>query len=139
MTRDEIIAKWAGLSARERDAWVATAVMGWRRVSRPGGGGGYIGWQDAEGRVVALESDATLTTDSRDWFRPSRDITSAWAVFERFPYVEAARIPGPVLTYGVRINDPDDGSIRAMTKEQTFPEAICLAALIAKLTEVTGS
>ncbi|WP_419884881.1 BC1872 family protein [Paenibacillus sp. B-A-8] len=136
MSRGEILAKWAELGARERDAWIATAVMGWRRVSRPGGGGGYIGWQDAEGRVVAIEEDS-MTVDSRDYFRPSRDISAAWTVFERFPYIEIARIPGETTTYGVRINGLD-GSILAMTQESTFPEAICLAALIAKLTEVSA-
>lgn len=135
MRREEIIAKWAELGAREKDAWIATAVMGWRRVSRPGGGGGYIGWQDAEGRVVAIEADYSMTVDSRDYFRPSRDISAAWMVFERFPYIEVARIPGAKTTYGVRINGLD-GSVRAMTQESTFPDAVCIAALIAELTEV---
>ncbi|SDW24485.1 hypothetical protein [Paenibacillus sp. PDC88] len=40
MDRNQIIAKWNGMSPRERDAWVAREVMGWRRISRPGGGGG---------------------------------------------------------------------------------------------------
>ena len=30
MTRDEVQAKWDALTPRERDAWVAEAVMGWQ-------------------------------------------------------------------------------------------------------------
>lgn len=120
MTREQIIAKWAGLSARERDTWVAEVVMC---------------------LAVEYENGEPYVSDfgiGRVMDEYSTDTSAAWAVLEHFPYVEAARIPGTVPTYGVRINDPDDGSIRAMTKELTFPEAICLAAIIAKLTEVSA-
>ncbi|NGM81267.1 hypothetical protein G5B47_02440 [Paenibacillus sp. 7124] len=139
MKREEIIAKWAGMTARERDAWVAQAVMGWRRVMRPGGGGGgFVGWQDAEGRLAAFETDYSLTVDARDCFQPSTDTHAAWAVFDQHEYVEVARIPGGTVSYAVRINGID-GSIRAIIQKPTFPEAICLAALIAKLTEVSAN
>lgn len=113
MTREEIIAKWDGLTPRERDAWIAEVVMG-----------------------------ATLTADRRRLYygnasvpRYTEDISAAWAVFAQFPYIEVARIPGALVTYGVRINDLDDGSVRAMTQADTAPEAIGLAAIIAKLTK----
>jgi hypothetical protein len=55
-------------------------------------------------------------------------------VLEQFPYIEVARLPYGGTTYGVRINGTD-GDIRAMTEETTFPDAVCLAALIAKMKE----
>lgn len=116
MTRDEIIAKWAGMTSREKDAWIERIVFGRETFGQ---------FRETNGIRVLISHYST-------------DISAAWTVFERFPYVEVARIPGPVTTYGVRINDPDDGRIYAMTKEPTFPEAICLAALIAKLTEVSA-
>lgn len=120
MTRDQIITKWNGMTPRERDAWVAEVVFGWKPL-----GDGRM--RSSDGFMIRAIPEYTT------------DISAAWAVFERFPYVEFARIPGASVTYGVRVNDPDDGSVRAMTQADVAPEAIGLAAIIAKLvTEVTA-
>jgi hypothetical protein len=127
MTRDEIIAKWNGMTPRERDAWVEEVVFGAKIVSVA----------DDDYYHVVLQSPGGIAVYS-PVPRYTKDISAAWAVFERFPYVEFARIPGASVTYGVRVNDPDDGSVRAMTQADVAPEAIGLAAIIAKLAEEEG-
>ncbi|WP_411830772.1 BC1872 family protein [Paenibacillus graminis] len=115
MKREEIIAKWAGLSARERDAWVEAAVL-------------PITEEEAKYRRKFRLTVPRYTTD----------ISAAWPIFERYWSVELARISGPVDTYGTRIND-SDGQIRAMSQEPSAPEALCLAALIVELTGVSAN
>lgn len=125
MTRDEIIAKWDSMTSRERDVWVAEVVFGSKIVSVADDDDFHVELSSASG-IIAYTPLPRYTTD----------ISAAWTVFERFPYVEFARIPGASVTYGVRVNDPDDGSVRAMTQADVAPEAIGLAAILAKsLTE----
>ncbi|MNM98521.1 hypothetical protein D3C81_1110530 [compost metagenome] len=113
MKREEITVKWDGMTARERDAWVALRIMNQFVVG---------------GNVVRDECG----------FYPvphySTDISAAWPIMERYWSVELARLPGVVDMYGARIND-SEGQVRAMTQKQTAPEALCLAALIVELTE----
>lgn len=130
MNREQIIEKWNRMTPRERDAWVAEAVFGWskydvsfRTIVMPHPDDARWGWTaiwDEGGRPHWLPHYST-------------DISAAWDVFECHPYVEVARIPGKGITYGVRINNSDDGTVCAMTQKPTFPEAIGLAAIIAKL------
>lgn len=134
MTRDQIVAKWNGMTPRERNAWVAEVVMGWRRVSRPGGGGGYIGWENADGRIVAIESDCTMSTGPQDWFRPSQDVRSAWTVFEHMNkthWISIMRIAETSNVTGNYVAECGGNSAGS----NSASEAICLAAIIAKLTD----
>lgn len=114
MTHDQILEKWDGMTPRERDAWIAEVVFGWRPLE--------------DGRMLSADGYMIRTIPEY-----TTDIYAAWSVFECHPYVEAARIPRKDTVYGVRINDSDDGTILAMTQKPTFPEAMGLAAIIAKL------
>lgn len=131
MTRDEIIAKWAGLSAREKDAWVAEVVFGWEWWEPDGEDAGWY-----ERLSNAPFYDRVFTGRRRGW-SPSMDISAAWAVLEALNethWVSVMRIAGEVNTTGnyvAEIGEYTAGSNSA-------PEAICLAALIAKLTEVSA-
>lgn len=144
MTSDQIIEKWNGLNPRERDAWVAKDVMGWRRVARPGGGGGYIGWADADGRIVALESDCTMSSGPQDWFRPSQDMQWSSNVLGAVEgeFILYRTSPNRfVASFGYSTEGcPECGEepfeVEAQGIADKPEEAICLAALIAKLTEV---
>ncbi|MGG1641813.1 hypothetical protein ACIFQM_11065 [Paenibacillus sp. NRS-1782] len=98
------------VSERERDAWIEREVFG---------GSTYGTFREVNEVRVLIPHYTAIISD-------------AWAVLERFPYIEVARIPTPKTTYGVRINGLD-GSIRVITQKATFPEAIGLAAIIAKL------
>ncbi|WP_445323330.1 BC1872 family protein [Paenibacillus sp. FSL R7-0128] len=135
MTRDEITAKWAGLSARERDAWIAEVVFDWFWDARIDG----ARWFNPPIGDPLRGCAAIWGPDGIPSFLPrySTDITAAWTVYERYPYIETARIPGDPTVYGVRINGLD-GSVRVITQESTFPDALCLAALIVELTEVSA-
>jgi hypothetical protein len=110
MKREEIIAKWDGMSARERDAWIEREIFG---------GVAFGNFREVNEVRVLIPYYTTVIPD-------------AWPIFERHPYIEVARIPGRKTTYGVRINGID-GSARVIVQKSTFPEAIGLAAIIAKL------
>jgi hypothetical protein len=122
MTREEIIAKWAGLSTRERDAWVAEVVFGKRigRERRLGGAVYEVGYGDVG---IALDEY-------------SADISAAWAVLEALNethWISVMRIAGEVNTTGNYVAEIGEHSAGS----NSAPEAICLAALIAKLTEAS--
>ncbi|MEK3988064.1 hypothetical protein MHB77_32570 [Paenibacillus sp. FSL K6-3166] len=128
MNRDEIIAKWAGLSARERDAWVAEVVFGLN---------------------VEHENGETYVSDfgiGRVMDEYTTDISAAWAVWsamlvkgyeplinttsERSGSVKVGAVP--VGWHHVCLHKND---VNTHAELPTAPEALCLAALIAKLTE----
>lgn len=111
MKRDEIIAKWAELGAREKDAWVESAVFGGETFGQ---------FREVNGVRVLIPNYTT-------------DISAAWAVLD---FVR--------LNYTVQLDDKESGnwtlSIRYGTWKATAasaPEAICLASIIAELTEVS--
>lgn len=118
MTRDEIVAKWAGMSARERDAWVAEVVFGWRDVINDG----YLTWG------IPPEAPHSVRTVPRY----TTDISAAWAVQELF---FAVRIEGLGNSgYECEIYNGYGLSVTIIRSgEYTASEAICLAALIASL------
>ncbi|WP_413006902.1 BC1872 family protein [Paenibacillus sp. 1P03SA] len=116
------------MAPQHRDAWIARDIMGWRRISRPGGGGGFVGWEDSDGNLAAIDSDDM-------WFRPSLSVQAAWPVFEQFLDPNRTSLC-PVgngsegLSWKVMYDDS------CVARGRTAPEAICLAALFSKLTEV---
>ena len=98
MTRDEVLAMKPG---RELDALVAEKVMGWRKKTLPGGGGGFTAWVDENEKVMKLISNSTMseTCYRCDYFRPSTDIAAVWEVEEeidkrnlRVAYCQALQI-----------------------------------------------
>jgi hypothetical protein len=128
MTREQIIAKWDAISPRERDAWVAEVVFDRPNV-RPYRGRfvfdnvGYIGGKPI-GDVMGVVDVDDYTTD----------ISAAWTVFEITldPNRTALWPLGngvSGLFYAVAYDDV------IVAHGKTASEAICLAALIAKITE----
>jgi len=81
LTREEIMNMKPG---RELDVPVAEKVMGWRKKTFPGGGGGFTAWVDENEKVMKLISNSTMseTCYRCDYFRPSTDIAAAWEVWE---------------------------------------------------------
>lgn len=112
MTRDEITAKWAWFSARERDAWVERAVFGRETFGQ---------FREVNGVRVHIS-------------RYSTDISAAWAVLGTFPYATVDISPDHVEAFVW-----DDDGRRSDAVQPEAPGAICLAALIAKLTEVPAN
>lgn len=125
MTRDEVLAMKPG---RELDALVAEKVMGWRKKTFPGGGGGYTAWVDENGKALKLISNFTMIEACRrcDYFRPSIDIAAAWEVVEKM-----------AQEYDVSVWSDRNGKwaceINCVIVDDcdTAHEAICKAALLA--------
>lgn len=125
MKRTEIEAKWNTLTPRERDAWVAEVVFVRSKSEQCDRIGGCL--------KLLFGADSTCKCDKQiNVPNYTTDISAAWAVVEAFDYIECARLPFRPNCYGARINGTD-GDILAITQAPTAPEAICLAAIIAKL------
>lgn len=113
MTREEIIAKWDGKTPRERDAWVAEVVFD-TNVYRNIFGSPF---DDITG--VSLP-------------RYTEDISAAWRTLEKL------RFQGVLITietYVGQYASVTDEDERTRLYKRSAPEAICLAAIIAKLTK----
>lgn len=129
MKREEIIAKWAELDARERDAWIAEVVFGLNVEYE--NGEPYVS-DFGFGRVM----DAYAT-----------DISAAWTVWSAMladgyePLINttsersgSVRIGGgPVGWHHVCLHK---NNANTHVELPAASEAVCLAAIIAKLTEV---
>lgn len=117
MIREEIIAKWNGMNPQDRDAWVAEVVI---RTTV---------YRDIMGDVYDNCTGLPIP-------QYTTDISAAWAVFDEFDeinirgYVTAAN----ECMYVCKIED-DERNLYADVSTKTAPEAISLAAIIAKLTE----
>ena len=129
LTREEIMNMKPG---RELDALAAEKVMGWRKKTFPGGGGGFTAWVDENEKVMKLISNSTMseTCYRCDYFRPSTDIAAAWEVVEKmseqWPQYQLAKIEdGWSVMWGF------DGYGWPEATGKTAPEAICKAALLA--------
>jgi len=142
MNRTEIEAKWSTLTARERDAWVAEVIFGYY-------------WADLFPHMKSVEKIRMLTAPIGDAMRNvggrvdsygipeslpnyTSDISAAWAV------LESSRAWGGMgigyYTHGYDISTYTDSTPNqkpVKVTKPTAPEAICLAVLIAKLTEVS--
>lgn len=127
MNRDQIIAKWNGLSPRERDAWVAEVVFGWE-------------WHELEEERAYLLPPpiderlgwTAMYENGIPHYLPrySEDISAAWAVLATFEEYEIGRSEGVTVVYaGI-----PGWYVRRETSD-SVPEAISLAAVLAKLTE----
>jgi hypothetical protein len=158
MTRDELNAKWAALKSYERDAWVASNVMGIAVT-------GYAACWAPDGHWGVVPGEFDLSTASIDedgyWqlpngmgtVRPVTDpgtdnelvvpaytleVADAWAVLEktqswRFSQRQEfyGHLADMVTTHdsGRRIAWPD--ALGFMALRGSFPESVCKAALLA--------
>lgn len=112
MTRDQIIEKWDGLTPRERDAWVAEVVS------------------PLVPSVLCFYVLPKYSTDiSAAW--EIVDISAEWGGMEIGCYGKSSAKIYIVCTY--TDTAPHQQAV-SITKESA-PEAVCLAALIAKLTK----
>ncbi|MEK4360785.1 hypothetical protein NYE48_27650 [Paenibacillus sp. FSL M7-1455] len=125
IARDQIITKWNRMTPRERDAWVAEVVFGWKTL-----GDGRV--RSSDGFMIRAIPEYTT------------DISAAWAIVE-----ESARWGGMEIgCYASRSSrwhcvstqtDTAPYQRRVSVTKDSAPEAIGLAAIIAKLvTEVAA-
>jgi len=142
MTRNEILALKPG---RELDALIAEKVMGWRKKTFPGGGGGFTAWVDENEKVMKLISNSTMseTCYRCDYFRPSTDISAAWEVeaaameIDRVEYVAALmQVVWNDMNY-IELADPDNRTAWQAIPDllRATPEQRCKAALLAVMGE----
>lgn len=126
LTREQVTEKWDGMTPRERDAWVAEVVTGVerkkKRVPCPDG---------IEGCAVAHYAYYPHYTT---------DITAAWEVVDKsaeWGGMELGCFNKPNAKIYVACTYTDtapDQRLISITKESAS-EAVCLTALVAKLTE----
>ena len=136
MTRDEVLTMKPG---RELDALVAEKVMGWRKKTFPGGGGGFTAWVDENGKVMKLISNSTMseTCYRCDYFRPSTDIVDAFEAeeiaIEKYPAMYVHALASVIFVYN-RVQDISDIKKLCLFIHAT-PEQRCKAALLAVMGE----
>lgn len=126
LTREQIIEKWRGMARWERDEWVAETVMRWEW---------YIPDNDEPTGWYSIDTEC-YTGKAEDW-SPTTDISAAWEVVEelRKDWLVELHDTGP---FGWKIELFSDTRYRTDMNGvivRKVEEAICLAALIAKLTK----
>ncbi|MCD9024369.1 BC1872 family protein [Cohnella silvisoli] len=127
MTREEIIAKWAEMTPRERDAWVAEAVFGYSaKVNHDSRRVEWYARNPVNGGMTArpFEELPNYTTN----------IAVAWTVVDRmssegFPFVADNNHYEGKYSVGFY---SDDVTLSDSGHKSTASEAICLAAIITK-------
>jgi hypothetical protein len=131
MNRDEVIAKWNSMSPRERDAWVADSLPGYTvRMLNEVTGGAFKPQYDRP--VLDLGGGRY---NYIPWY--STRLEDSWTI------VELMKSEFHICTYMQGEEDIEDGWI-VKFKEcgvmgmETVQEAICLAALLALLTQGEG-
>ncbi len=137
MTQDEVLKRWESLSPRERDCWVAKAVMGWPEIGvfdnyyvfRERGHRGGI----CDGLPQKFPYGRGLIPS--DW-RPSTEIADAWDVVEhfkkKFHEIGVSHSGCPTEWWDCLIF-ASHGSSRVLAREgaPTTPESICKTAITA--------
>lgn len=126
MTREQIIEKWDGMTPRERDTWVAEAVFG--RVDEK--------WDGMSGHDIAGVWHLHVPNYTGD-------NDAAMHVLAKIPgevYIYRKPSGGFVVSFGYSTEGcPECGEeafeVLAQGIAPTLSEAICLTALIAKLTK----
>lgn len=114
MNPDQIIAKWESMSSRKRNAWVAEVIFGWKAVRIKDAEYAY------ELGVCCVETIPHYT----------EDISAAWTLMETASFsVDINTTPS-----STRVNFHRNGWSQYDVWRPTAPDAICLAAMVAKLT-----
>ncbi|MEC0328755.1 hypothetical protein P4H42_03840 [Paenibacillus macerans] len=124
MTREDIFAKWSAMSPRERDAWVAEAVFGWKTYGKfyqPDGVRVLIPFYTTD--VAAAITVLGAVPGEFILFRVSLDKFVASFGYSTDSCPECGEEPFEVEAQGIA---------------ESPAEAICLAAIIAKLTKEVG-
>lgn len=128
MKREEIIAKWNGMSARERDAWIAHVLFGWTGA-------------DVDMANLAYEYGVTGVTQ---YPRYTTNMCDAWTVWESLlaegcePLINTTSsrssnvISGEVPEGWTHVCVHKAG-VNYHVSIKEAPEAIGLASIIAKL------
>ena len=138
MKREEIIQKWNELEPDERDAWIAQAVMGWDIRSWTG----ERGWASEGGTVCTRRVVGSGPYEDQSYPPFRDDIKAAFVVVEKLKELK--------LNFELEWNQYDEwcccfvrlrhvpsvGYLTYYVGGMPTPmEAICLAALIAVLTD----
>jgi hypothetical protein len=123
MTRDQIIAKWNGLTRRERDAWVAEVVFG------------YTVWYEKHigGDIFIKPNGVRMTVP-----RYTEDIAAAWTVVKKSAEWGGMDIgcygkPGAQFYVAATYTDTAPYQRTISVTRDNASEAISLTAIIAKL------
>jgi len=131
MNREQIIAKWNTLTPRERDAWVAKVIMRYEwyvpDYDEP------TGWYMQTPHTDTF-ADFIFTGKGADW-SPTTDISSAWTIVEYLRKYWLVQIRDCDV-FGWVIDLLSDSEYRTDIggiHAQKVEEAICLAAILAKL------
>jgi len=139
VTRDEVLQRWESMTPRERDAWVAEAVLGcnvfaerWVSGTRyrcDCGGANSAGPRPHGEGVFGYIKHYTT------------DMAAAWAVAEKHNLIVFPRMTKPgwcsAPFYQTLGNAMGRGFVEFImsegAKRDTAPEAICLAAILAEV------
>jgi hypothetical protein len=136
LTREIVLAEPPG---KRLDSWIAEKVMGWRKKTFPGGGGGFTAWVDENEKVMKLISNSTMseTCYRCDYFRPSTDTTAAFEAeeiaIEKDPAMYVHALASAVFGYS-QVQDISDIRKMCMLIHAT-PEQRSKAALLAVMGE----
>lgn len=118
MDREQVIAKWDGMTPRERDAWVGEDVMKiWPEF-------------DEKFQLDGWKTGPTTWTSSIPNY--TTDISAAWALAEQYPIAKLERVEifeGNVEVIAELWSGFDHQDI-VEAHAKTASEAVCLAALI---------
>ena len=129
MNREQIIEKWDGMTSRERDAWVAEVVFGLN-----------VGYENGTPYIC----DFCIGRDMDEY---TTDISAAWEVVTHMIAEEYEPTINTVTNQSVgyllgeaELNDyhccfAKGRVLHVRAHRKHAPEAICLAAIIAKLTK----
>lgn len=114
MTRDEIIAKWNAMTSRDRDAWVAEVVLGYEQ--RIYYDSGRVEWHAANSEPLTKLPSYTA------------DTAAMWAIIDALNpmYITLTRRQDGGWYFTIH-------PLNLLVDQPSAPEAVGLAALIAKL------
>lgn len=122
MKDDQIREKWDGMTPRERDAWIAEVVFGWRPLE--------------DGRM--LSADGHMIRTIPEYTTAIYASESVFAEIAGEAYVYRKPTGDFVVSFGHSSDDcPECGEycfeVEHQGIAQTLSEAICLAAVVAKV------
>ncbi|RGL39123.1 hypothetical protein DXC69_03795 [Paenibacillus polymyxa] len=118
MTRDEVITKWNSMSPRGRNVWIAVEVMGKKESPI------NYGWISSEGFDHYPKNYST-------------DMGAAWEVLKKFKTYQITYSESGFSHSGMKYR-VIVGRNQDVAYSDIETEAICLAALIAVLTQGEG-
>lgn len=130
--RERIFAKWDSLTPRERDEWIASAIFGAEPVVNKHNG--YVKWwiADSSEKYGVRRVPDSWTEQTPPSF--TTDITHAWTLAEHNGYFGGVSYMGVEYRAEIWSRWGEEGAgVHEYASGDSAPEAICLAALLAKI------